>query len=75
MARQDQLDLFAVGRDHDPVTNGNFGPNIANPNRFDTHRWRAVPNSAPTSVKARYPARQMSPIEHMWVISDNFGAR
>jgi hypothetical protein len=75
MARQDQFDLFTIGRNHNPVTDGNFGPNIADPDRFDAHRWRAVPNSAPTSVKSRDPARQIGPIEHMWVISGNFSAR
>ena len=75
MAGQDHFDLFAVGRDHDPVAHGNFSPDVADPHWFNAHRGRPVPNGAPTTVKARYPARQIGPIEGMRMVFGDFGAR
>ena len=75
MAGQDHFDLFAVGRDHDPVTHGNLGSDVAHSHWFNAHRGWPVPNGAPTTVEARYPARQIGPIKGMRLVFGDFGAR
>ena len=75
MPGKDHFDLFAIGRHHDPVAHGDFGPYVAHPHGLNAHRRRAVPNRAPTTVKARHPSRQIGPIEGMRLVFGDFGAR